>query len=467
MVNGFTTGIALVISFLILILFCSKKNVDNVETKIFKKMLFCNLCESLSTTSIVVVALSTNNTFILKILNRIDVMLIILWCSLMFIYIYSISTKFINKNIKNYICGLNIVILIFALFLNVNIINENGVLNSDGPLTYLGFIGAIIYLFLMIVTLIFFKNKSKNVNGKKYMPLYILITMLIVVALLRLAVPEVNLISIVLSLVDMIMIFTIENPDIKMLGQLEVAKRQVEKSNKVKSDFLSSMSHEIRTPLNAIIGYNQMIEYSETLEDAKENAREAIKSSNTLLNMISNILDISQVEANNLELTETEYNFEDLMQSLKALFCYKLEEKNVDLKINISSVPKSLIGDVDKIKRIFANLIDNAIKYTDEGVIKIIVVGKASNQICKLNIEVSDTGKGIDEKVQKNLFNNFIRDEESMDSSKSGMGLGLSITKSLIEYMGGSISFESTLGRGTTFKIKLDQRMNNNESTNS
>ncbi len=467
MVNGFTTGIALIISFLILILFFSKKNVNNVETKIFKKMLFCNLCESLTTTAIVVVALTIDNTVILKILNRIDVMLIILWCSLMFMYIYSVSTTKINVNIKRYAWTLNIVIFIFALFLNVKIINENGILNSDGPLTYLGFVGAVIYLFLMVTTLLFFKNKNKYINGHKYIPLYILIAMLIAVAVSRLVIPEVNLISIVLSLVDMIMIFTIENPDIKMLTQLEIAKSQVEKSNKVKTDFLSSMSHEIRTPLNAIIGYSQMIQYSETLKDAQDNAKEVIKSSQTLLNMISNILDISQVEASNLELIETEYKMEDVIQSLVALFSYKLEEKNIELKINISSVPKVLIGDIDKIKRIFANLLDNAIKYTENGIIEINIVGKILNKICKLNIEISDTGVGIDEAIQESLFNNFTRDEKSINSSKSGMGLGLSITKSLVEYLGGSIDFSSDHNVGTTFKIKLEQKVGKDESTNS
>ncbi len=459
MSNGFLTGSALIVSLLITIMFFLKKSVKNIDTNIFKKMLICNILESMTTTSIVIVALSTNDTNVLKLLNRVDVMLIITWTSLMFFYIYSISSKKMDKQIKNWVWFLNIIIFIFALLLDVDIINENGILNSDGPLTYLGFIGASFYILFMLITVFFFNGKNNKVDKNKYIPVYFLIVMLIVAAILRLSIPEINFISIILSLVDMIMIFTIENPDVKLLKEIQLAKDQAEKSNRVKSEFLSSMSHEIRTPLNALVGFSQLIGMSTTLEEAKENAKDIIESSNTLLNMITNILDIAQVEADNLELAEVEYDIRNTLESIIDLFKYKLSTKNLKLTTKVTKVPKTLIGDVDKIKRIFANLLDNAIKYTDKGKITIGLTGKPDKDFVTLTFIITDTGRGMSKELQENIFKNFIRDKENMDSNISGMGLGLSITKSLIEMMDGTIECASVLKKGTTFKVIWKQRV--------
>ena len=460
MSNGYIVGCAFVISILITIMFSIKSKVTNVETKIFKKMLFVNILESLMTNLIFIVAITIDSTFILKILNRIDVILIVVWCSLMFYYIYSITSKRVEQRIKKFVILLDIIIAFFALFLDVTIINENGIMNSTGMLTYLGFIGASLYIIFMIFTLIMIRDKKDNLDKNKYIPLYFLIGMLILVAILRLIVPEINFISIVISLVDMIMIFTVENPDVKLLNQVLLAKEQAEKSNKVKSDFLSSMSHEIRTPLNAIVGFSQLIDSAETLEEAKENSKEIIEASNTLLNMLSNVIDISQVEVDNVEIKEVSYDLEKELKNICKLYQYKLEEKHLDLDIDINA-PKVLRGDIDKIKRIVANLLDNAIKYTDMGYISLVVTSSIKNNLCNLEIRIEDTGIGMDQQVLNHLFENFVRSSEHKDSNKSGMGLGLSITKKLVDLMNGSIECESKEGAGTTFIVKISQKISN------
>lgn len=172
MSNGYLTTCALFIAIILFVIFISKKNINNVETRIFKKMLIIDIFEAFSTTMIVIISLTINSEFILKLLNRIDVIFIISWCSLMFYYIYSISIKANDIKMLKSIILLNLVLYFFSLFLDVKIINENGILNSDGPLTTLGFIGAVIYILMIFVVLVSTKIKKIEVDNKKYIPLF-------------------------------------------------------------------------------------------------------------------------------------------------------------------------------------------------------------------------------------------------------------------------------------------------------
>ena len=473
--NGYLTGCALAIVILITIMLIIKKSINNVETKIFKRMLLCNILESLTTTTIVIVALIWNQTFVLELLNRIDVILIVTWCSLMFTYIYYISKPTPIQNIKKQLWIFNGIVFLLALFLPVEIINSNGIMDSTGPLTYLGFVIAALYIVMMLYVLLTSSKEKKKLNKNKYIPFYFLIGLLIVVAILRLVIPSINFISILLSLIDLIMIFTIENPDLKMIEALNVAKDQAEKANQAKTDFLSSMSHEIRTPLNAIVGFSSCIEDAKTLDEAKENAKDVVTASNTLLEIVNGILDISKIEAGKMEITNANYQAYDTFKELGKLMIPRATERGLDLRIHIAEdIPKTLYGDAANVKKVITNILSNAVKYTKKGYVKYDVSCVKNGDICRIIVSVEDTGRGIKPENIDKLFNKFERLDEDRNTTVEGTGLGLAITKQLVEMMGGKIIVQSVYGSGSKFTIILNQKivsegekvtvMNENES---
>ncbi|MGB0176825.1 MAG: ATP-binding protein, partial [Owenweeksia sp.] len=239
--------------------------------------------------------------------------------------------------------------------------------------------------------------------------------------------------------------------------ELRQAKIKADKANKAKTDFLSTMSHEIRTPLNAIIGVSQILAGKKLDPEVEDNISVIYNSGNILLNLINDILDFSKIEAGHLQLEQTEFNLRRLITDIHKTLGFLKGDKKVSLLYYIDEQINDFYrGDPGRLSQILLNLSNNAVKFTSEGEVRINVhLSERKEQQDIILIEVMDTGIGISESAQKNIFKSFTQAEAGTTRKYGGTGLGLSIVKKLTRLFGGTVSVESKLGEGSTFRVKL------------
>lgn len=457
-----TMGMAIII--LLLVMFYSKIRIDNRETKIYSKQLIVTFFSLLFDISIILITYFCDIQdvyYILWILNKFYLSTLLLYSALFTEYIVHISKPnskydFFNSSLTSYKL-FNMVCVFIIFVLPIEIYNTNGVMFSYG--LSISFLIIVIVFYVLVMVFYTFKN-FKHVVRKKYTPLFSLIPLFLLAILIRKVDPSVLITTAIASYVDLIMYFTIENPDVKMIAALNEAKLSAEKANRAKSDFLSSMSHEIRTPLNAIVGFSDCIIEDKTLEDAKSDAKDIKLASENLLEIVNGILDISKIEADKMEIVETEYNPVETFENVAKLVKPRIGEKPIDLVVKFGSdIPYMVYGDGGKVRQIITNILTNAVKYTEEGSITFFVNCLNEGEYTKFVISVEDTGRGIKPEQIDKLFTKFQRLDEDKNTTLEGTGLGLAITKRFVEMMGGKIVVQSKYGEGSKFTVYLSQKV--------
>ncbi len=453
---------------LLLIIFFSKEVIDSKENKFFKALIIINMVEYCIEIPLQLFVRGLGiESIAVDIFSKLYLAAIFTWFSFFSIYTFIIclDRKDSDKYEKNFslVKTINLIMWIIG-FIVLTILPFSKFHEGDKMYIYGGAVEALkaflgIYMVIWIALLI--KN-IKNIKAKKYAPIFLVLLLLGVNVVLQTMDPSILIASMIGTFICYIMAFTIENPDLKMLRQMELAKDQAERANRAKSDFLSSMSHEIRTPLNAIVGFSEDIQSHKDTADPEivEDADYIMEASKTLLEIVGNILDINKIEANKMEITEVKYNFKEEIESLAKIDATRIGEKNINFKVNLApDIPYELIGDKTHIKEIVNNLLTNAIKYTEQGEIELSAKCINKDNISNLIISVRDTGRGIKAENINKLFTKFERLDVEKNSTTEGTGLGLAITKALVEMMGGKINVQSQFGKGSMFVVQIPQKI--------
>lgn len=455
----------LIYTFLLSIVFFSKERINKKENNIYSYLLIETV--ALLSFGIILYFMMKSSSYTMKmIMNKLYLFFNLLWTYLFTLYILSTlySEKLFNSKsstIRNILIGFFQFILIMVLPLNFTI-NDNGAMFAYGISTIVTYFLSFIYVIILIYVLL---SKIKFAKQSKYIPLYLFFVLGTFCTIIQAINPALFLVVPLEALLTAVMYFTIENPDAKMIEQLNKARDEAVKANQAKTDFLSSMSHEIRTPLNAICGFsNSLLENDGVSDDAKGDVKNIIMASDTLLELVNGILDISKIEANKLEIIDSVYSFKKMYEELILLTKARIGEKPIEFKHSYDeSIPEFLYGDGIRVKQVIINLLTNSAKYTKDGYIDFRINSIKKNNIIRLIISVEDSGIGIKKESIDKLFTKFERLGVEKQTTTEGTGLGLAITKKLVEMMGGKIVVQSIYGKGSIFTISLDQRMLTNE----
>ena len=450
---------------LLMILFFSKSRIDSKETKLYGFMLISSFFDIILVLAELIITyyfLDDINMYLVKGLNRIDFIHYIMWptlLSLYTIYVTYLDEEKYNK-VKKIFLTLDIIAILIEFMLPIDIIStkESMGVTGIGP--------AFVFLissFYVIVNIIILIKNYKKIKNKKNLPFLFFLIFIIIAMLLRVYNPTLIVIPAIIVYINMIMYFTIENPDVKLIEEIKIAKESAIKASNAKTEFLSNMSHEIRTPLNAIVGFSEALQSDERIPvEAKEDIKDIVMASDSLLEIVNGILDISKIEADKLEIINTTYSPKKVFDELVVLTRGRLGfEKQIEFKTSFSSdIPATLYGDYARVKQIVLNLLTNAVKYTNEGYINFTVECVNINKdLCRLIISVEDSGIGIKKDKIDKLFTKFERLDEERNITIEGTGLGLAITKKLVELMHGKMVVQSIYGKGSKFTVSLDQKI--------
>ncbi len=240
-------------------------------------------------------------------------------------------------------------------------------------------------------------------------------------------------------------------------GQMQRAMEQAEAANRAKSEFLANMSHEIRTPMNAILGFAQLMQESELSKRQRAHLDSVQRAARALLRILNDILDYSKIEAGRLDVEVAPFDLPELLAGVEDLFSFQVADKGLQLEVRIDpTLPSALLGDATRLRQVLVNLVGNALKFTESGCIEVdIARSSQSGSDLVLAVAVRDTGIGMSPEQQSRIFSAFSQADTSITRRFGGSGLGLSISRQLVELMGGVLSVDSQLGQGSTFRFTV------------
>lgn len=398
------------------------------------------------------------NNIILEIYTKLYLIFIICWSSIFSVYTFLLSKKDdeYNKKIMMLYALLTVTSSVAIIMLPLNIIYTNRIILSGNAINFLKVLITCMLSVLYIRTVL----SNKIINTIKANYIYVALIILTIVSFLEIKY-QLNIVTTILLFVTYLIFLTIENPALKEYEIINNLRLRALKANTNKTDFLSNISHELRTPLTSIISSIDEIKSYDIPQELKDNLNDIIDSSNSLLDIVGNVIDINKIENKIYDLKEKNYDIRDVVEKLIKMNTKKYNKENVVFKYSVSdNTPSNLFGDKTKIKEIINNILDNSFKYTNKGSISLTINSTLNNDICNLIIEIKDTGIGIKSEDLNKIFNgNDIDNDINSDVNRDG--LGLLVSKDLVNLLNGTITVNSYYGSGSVFTINIPQKIKN------
>lgn len=459
MTNLYFPICALFCSFLLIVTFFAKKRIKSAETKLFSGLLITSFLDSILMVLIIYIAYVKPDSKSLYYLNKLDFLQYLFWATFFFLYFYNITFRVGKKKksiMPKIVIFINIVISILIFISPIDIHTKNNIMYASGQAVNILYIICALYFLAIIISVLF---NLKRVKGRKFIPLLALILLAFVLLIVRSINPSLLIIPAVLTYIDLIMFFTIENPDVKMIYELNKNKKLLESMSEEKSNFLFSMSQDTKKPIENILEVKKMLENEKDLKTIDTGLKVIENNARGLKNIINNVLDISSISSSKLAVTNETYNIYTLLNTVLGNAKNKINS-NVSLKTNISkNIPTELYGDSVKLKQVITSILFNAAKFTKEGYIELSANEIVKYDVCRLIIEIEDSGKGMSvEKLNELLKSNS--DLEDTDLLKlNSLDVDLKLAFKIIRKLGGFINVKSEENKGSTFTIVLDQKI--------
>lgn len=471
MSTGFTfSACSLFYIVLLTIMFFSKEKIQTIENKIYGYLIVSNLLGVILGVSCYYTilyrdAIPTLNDFISKAL----LIYYLTWISFFTAYIYVISNKTVDKNTKelkqkqvfNILKVIYVVISALVFILPLNYYSNGTVVYSYGTSANLLYL--LIPLYICACLIMMFKN-FKEIKNKKYLPLFVFITIGTIVMIIQKLNPGLLLMTSMETYVTFLMYFTIENPDIKMIEELTKAKTMVEKNNNDKSIFIFNTTQQIRQPLNMIEQRTEQLLDTKLKEEELEKVMDIRTSQQRISYILRGVMDLSTIDAKKIKTVDSKYKITNLLREITLKSNQQAREKGLEFRTSFEeSMPEVLYGDSIRLKQVINALISNAIKYTKEGFVELDVSTIISFDVCRLVISVKDSGVGVNAEEINKLFKSKENEEEILDRVDES-DLTLETAKKVVNLIGGTITVRSEKHRGSEFTLIIDQKIDNENS---
>ena len=445
---------------MIAVLYFSKRRISSFENKIYQ----CMIVVSIFGVIIDILGIYVHSTlpddsiiryFVLHFYHSYLLTILFLFTAYIISLKYnSVVSKF-RKQIY-FLTFLYIICIVINFMTSVEYHKDGSIIYATGP--NIVFLYSVAGFLILCWTIYMIKN-IKSILTKKHTPIIMFVILSVPIIMIQMSIPELLLVTSLITFIVVFMYHTIENPDLQMLREFHKQKELAEESNNEKISFLFNLSNDIKEPIMNIGTLCSEALNEESNELVKEDLRKIKSSSNELLSLVDNVLDVSELERRKIDIRGRKYNVYNLFNTINKSFINTLD-KNIEYRFNYdNSIPEYLYGDSLRLKQIMNILLDNARDYTKEGFIELNVNHIIKYDVCRLIITVEDSGMGIESEELKHLFDKEkIYSDESLktiDDAKENLG----VLKSLVNLMNGTVMVNSEYGKGSRFTITIDQKI--------